>query len=90
MVEVRDVVRGVDNVETGQDHHHHRHQQVQQVQQEVQQETGEGGRYPAGCYETNTRPHYIEAPGPVSLAIGYFVTVQSCRNVLPITSPTTY
>ena len=80
MVEIRDVVRGVGNVQTDQDHQDQGYDKVEQVQQDVQEETGEGGGYLAGCDETNTSPHYIEAPCPVSLTIGYFITVQSYLN----------
>ena len=82
MVEIGDVVRGVDNVEADQDQEDHRHDQVQQVQQDVEEETGEGGRYLGGCEETNTSPHYVEAPSPVSLTIGYFVTVSTKLSYL--------
>ena len=80
VVEIREVVGGVGDVQPDQDHQGQGHDHVDQVQQEVQQETPEGGRYLVGCDETNTSPHYVEAPSPVSLTIRYFITVQSYRN----------
>ena len=77
VVEVGQVVRGVGDVQAHQDHEDQRHDHRQQVQQEVDEETGEGGGDLVGSDETNTSPHDIEAPGPVSLTIGCFVTVQS-------------